>query len=282
MPPGAQASEQRNRLDHILPQGYLEGFTSPSDQGNLCVFDRERQRWFESGTRNVGAVRGFYDYAPGSAPDQTADEAFARLENQFPNVRRELVSTAFSAWTSHLDFLLEYAQMLRARSKLFREHALLDARQSTMLVVEDVLQEPGRTKLKVKPFVASEADREILLRNMTITKMRGEIAVGSGLFSQLHWCLRLTSDSTSPVITADDPVIVQGRVPTLEPALRDHETLFFFPLCWQACLIGSLAKFETETEAFHQSDLRTLQMRYLNSDSRFVYSPTRIALPEAR
>jgi hypothetical protein len=267
-------------LDHILPQGYLSGFTGYSNRGKLWVLDLKQRRWFESGTRNVGAVRGFYDYSPGSAPDQTADEAFARLEGQFPNVRRELVSGGFSAWTSHLSFLLEYAQMLRARSKLFREHALLGARHSTILEVQEVVQEPGKTELKARPLVLGDADRETLLRNMTITKMRGEIAQGSGLFSKLNWCLRFTTNSANPVITAEDPVIVEGRAPTLERAFQDPETLIFFPVCWQACLIGSLTEFDTKTDAFLQSDLGTLQVRYLSSACRFVYSPTRLALPE--
>jgi hypothetical protein len=268
-------------LDHILPQSYLDGFISDAAGGTLSVLDLQQLRWFESGTRSVAAVRGFYDYAPGIEPDQTADEAFAKLEARFPNVRKELISDDFSGWASQLDFLLEYAQMLRARSKLFREHALTAARQSTMLRVEEVVQEPGTTKMKVKPLVLDEADRETLLRNMTITTMRGEIARGAGVFAQLHWCLRFTTESANPVITADDAVIVQGRAPSLDTSLQDRETLIFFPVCWQACLIGSPAKFDTETDAFLESDLRMLQRLYLKSDCRFAYSPVRLGLAEA-
>jgi hypothetical protein len=264
----------------------LEGFTNPSNQGQLSVFDLEQQRWFETGTARVGAARGFYDYSPGSVPDQTADEAFAELEGRFPTVRRQLISTGFACWAPHLDFLLAYAQMLRARSQLFREQALVQARQATILKVEAVLRrEPIATKpetfetgAKVKPYVArNRADHESLLRNMTITQMRMEIAKGSGLFSDLHWCLRLTADSTGPVVTAEDAVVATGAAPTLDVALRDRETLIFFPLCWQACLVGSPAKFDTDVEAFHQGDLRGLQTLYLKSDCRFLFSPVRLS-----
>lgn len=142
--------------------------------------------------------------------------------------------------------------------------------------------DPGTTRLKVKPLVLDEADRETLLRKITITTMRGEIARGTGLFSQLHWCLRFTTDSTNPVISADDAAIVQGRAPTLEQALPDPETLIFFPVCQEACMIGSPAKFDTETDAFLPSDLSMLRMLYLKSDCLFAYSPARLALPEAR
>src|SRR5450631_2943444 len=119
----------RGRRDHLLPQGYLEGFTNPSKPGTLSVFCIERQLWFESTPRQVAAIKGFYDYSPGSAPDQTADQAFKEFEDRFPNVRRDLVANGFSRWQSHLDFLLRYAQMLRARSELFRKQSVSNARQ---------------------------------------------------------------------------------------------------------------------------------------------------------
>jgi hypothetical protein len=81
--------KKRNRLDHHLPQRYLEGFIGPPRYGQLSVFDRHEKRWFESGTAGVGPIKGFYDYTEGSEPDQTADEAFKKLEMAFPTVRRE-------------------------------------------------------------------------------------------------------------------------------------------------------------------------------------------------
>lgn len=56
-----QDKTKSNRLDHVLPQGYLDGFTNPSSQGQVCVFDRQQHRWFNTGTARVGAIRGFYD-----------------------------------------------------------------------------------------------------------------------------------------------------------------------------------------------------------------------------
>ena len=44
------ATPARNRLDHILPRSYLEGFTNPSKQGQLSVFDRRGRRWFAAST----------------------------------------------------------------------------------------------------------------------------------------------------------------------------------------------------------------------------------------
>lgn len=59
MPEDAQGTAKRNRSDHVLPQGYLDGFSNRSNQEQVCVFDRQQQRWFDTGTAGVGAVRGF-------------------------------------------------------------------------------------------------------------------------------------------------------------------------------------------------------------------------------
>jgi hypothetical protein len=275
---------QRNRLDHVLPQGYLGGFTDPFKQGQLSVFDCEQQRWFDTGTAGVCAVRGFYDYPHGSDPDQTADRAFAGLEARFPAVRRELVSSGFSDWQSQLGFLLAFAQMLRARSELFREQDLAQARKLTIFRVEEVLQRPSKAKvgtfdtgLRVAPYVpGNETEREVLLRNKTITDMRTEIAKGPAWLSELHWCLRLTGDHADPVITSDTAIVSEGRASTMEEAHRDGGTLVFFPVSWQACLVGSPSKFDKTTDAFHPLDLRKLRALYLKSARRFVFSPARL------
>jgi hypothetical protein len=98
----------------------------------------------------VAAIRGFYDYSPGSTPDQTADQAFKEFEDKFPNVRRELVAGNFSGWRSHLEFLLRYAQMLRARSELFRHQVLVDVRSRTDVQSKRGVSGPGHRKNRHK------------------------------------------------------------------------------------------------------------------------------------
>jgi hypothetical protein len=281
----------RNRLDHVLPQGYLSGFTNPSHQGQISVFDCQKQGWFDTGTAGVAAIRAFYDYPPSSKPDQTADQAFSCLESKFPSVRGELVANGFSGWVKQLDFLLAFAQMLRTRSELFREEHTAHARQPPVFRVEEVLEvEPSKirpgtfdTTLKYRPYPwKDETEHETLLRNKAITDMRTEIARGPGWFSELHWCLRLAGNPTDPVVTADNPIVVDGSAPTLQEALRQPETLIFFPMCWQACLVGSPGKFEKETDAFDPGDLGRLHALYLKSARRFVFSPARVDFGQAR
>ncbi len=215
-------------------------------------------------------------------PDQTADQAFAGLETKFPVVRRELAASHFSDWTKQLDFLLAFAQMLRARSQLFREQSLAQGRQLRFLRIEEILPpepsktEPGKfvTPIKYAPYVPADATaHEALLRNKTITDLRTEIANGAAWMSEMHWCLRLTQNPGDPFVTGDSPVVMEGRTTTQEEALRDEETLIFFPICWQACLVGSPVKFDRETDILGPSDLKKLRDLYLKSAVRFIFSP---------
>ena len=138
----------RDRLDHILPQGYLEGFSDPNVKGQLSVFDLKREKWFESGTARIGAQRAYYDYSPGANPDQTADEAFKKLEDDFPARRDELIESGFAAWREYLDLFLSFAQMLRARSEVYRDQSLIGAQSQVFATVEEVFYRIDGNKLQ--------------------------------------------------------------------------------------------------------------------------------------
>jgi hypothetical protein len=276
----SQKAPDRDRLDHILPQGYLEGFTSK--EGRLWVFDIERRNWFESSPRNVAAERAYYDYSEGSEPDATADQAFKEFETNFPPLRQELVASNFSGWTKHREFLVRYAQMLRARSDLFRQEVLKEAHQATtFLKVEEVLpNKPGQTGCQIKFSYAEtqgKAHGAAFFKNMSITKMRMEIAKGAGEFARWHWGLRFTEDVTKPVITGDNAVALVGfGHSSREEAMKDQDTLFIFPICWQACLVGRRHKID-ETEALQPTALADLYPLYLiEAGCRFAYSPHRL------
>jgi hypothetical protein len=88
----------------------------------------------------------------------------------------------------------------------------------------------------------------------------------------LHWCLRVAHNPEDPFVTCDTPLVMEGRVPP-QDALTDRGTLVFFPLCWQACLVGSPAKFDVETDCLVASDMKKIRALYLKSAIRFLFSP---------
>ena len=97
------SSDVKGRRDHYVPQAYLRGFIHPQRQGHpkpLWVLNVHRQEWSEKSPSQIGWERGFYDYAPESNPDATAEDAFRRLENDVPRIRdriRERISKLDSA-----------------------------------------------------------------------------------------------------------------------------------------------------------------------------------------
>ncbi len=274
---------ERNRLDHILPQGYLEGFTNPRHPGNLSIYNCKRRIWFESGTRGVCAERGFYDFSIGTNPPLTADKAFKELESGFPKLRRELAVNGFAGWEQHLEFLLTFAQMLRARSRLFREHVISSGQNLTMGRVDKVTPVPSKNRpgefdseVKFTP-IGKGAERDRALKNKSIMDMCAEIAKGPDWMGRLNWCVRLACDSTDPVVTADDAIIATGSIPALSAAFFDQHTRVFFPICWQACLIGSPSKPANLTGLFETAALSDIRSLYMTSPRRFAYSPVRLA-----
>lgn len=92
----------------------------------LWRFDVPRNRWSPCSPKEVGHRKGFYDYVGVGKllEDETADGAFVELENKCPLACRKMASCGFARWDEHLELLLSFVQMMRARSLLFREFAV--------------------------------------------------------------------------------------------------------------------------------------------------------------
>lgn len=114
------------------------------------------------------------------------------------------------------------------------------------------------------------------IQNWTISKMREEINKGSDWLGNFHWALRHTDSPFDPVITAEQPLICMGSSPDLATAVKDPETLIYFPICWQACLFGSLRRFDIETDRFHPDDLERVRRGYIENGRRFLLSPQKL------
>ena len=97
------ASDAKGRRDHYVPQAYLRGFIHPQRQGHpkpLWVLDLRGHEWSEKSPSQIGWAHGFYDYAPGSNPDATADDASADWRTTFPESGIASVRTDISAGQS--------------------------------------------------------------------------------------------------------------------------------------------------------------------------------------
>ena len=145
-----------------------------------------------------------------------------------------------------------------------------------MLTLTELVRTNGRSQTwKYEPFVPkNEQQRQQLLKNKAITDMRAEIKKGADWLSNFNWVLRFTTDPNDPVITSDNPILLHGIAPDLCRAITHQDTLIFFPVCWQMCLIGSRVEQEIKTAEVQPGDLKRLRSIYLEEARLFVVSPT--------
>jgi hypothetical protein len=199
-----------------------------------------------------------------------------RLENDFPRIRSQIVRDGFASWGRHKEFLLAYMQMIRARSPLFFDEWRAYATTMRVARITSVLHDPlrghGVQHDGFRPMTPAE------IRDWTIAQMREEVRKGADWLSNLHWALRYTDSPTDPVVTCESPFISTGGSANREAAMNAPETLFYFPICWQATLFGSIRPFDTETELFHPETLQSVRSLYRENGRQFLISPQRLAI----
>jgi len=78
------------------------------------------------------------------------------------------------------------------------------------------------------------------------------------------------------------PIIVEGRypnsndAPVLEDALKDHSTIIWFPLCWQACLVGAVDRFDEGTAEAPASLISDVRGMFRRPSQGYVIAPRKI------
>jgi hypothetical protein len=268
----------RNRKDHWLPQGYLRGFIGPSRASRFrplwCYFVH-KQRWEERSPSEIAYGKGFYDYAEGT--DYSAathpDCAFAALEREFPTRREEMAAARFENWEQHRGFLLDFIQMVRARSPLAMRQQEAEARKLRGATITKVHPDGRRLEvgsLELRPL----PDRAV--RNITISKMLEEVKAGASWMNPLDWCLRYTGSEDSPFCATDQALFLIGTVrdPRMTIEFLTHpDTVLVFPLSWQACLFGSTRKFAKAYDSAYPAQLANVRGDQKRHANRFVVSP---------
>lgn len=256
----------------------MRGFIGPSRASRfrpLYCFFTDTQRWKDKSPSEIAYGEGFYDYADGtdSSTATHPDSAFARLEREFPLRREEMAADTFAGWETHRDFLLDFMQMMRARSPLAMQEQEAEARRVRAATITGANPDERRLtvdSLELRPLP------EHAVRNFTISRVLQEVQAGASWMNQLDWCLRYTDNENDPYCTTDQALFLIGTVkdPQITMEFLHHpDTVLIFPLCWQACLFGSTRKFDKSYDRADPRQLQSLrrdQKRYAN---RFVVSP---------
>jgi hypothetical protein len=109
-----------------------------------------------------------------------------------------------------------------------------------------------------------------------LSKMRADLLEVPPFFFTFDWCLRYTTDRNNPVITADTATRLGGDATSHDGALGHFTTRLYFPLCWEACLIGAPTPQIPKLKIYCPSRLHELQDQYLGAPCRFAYSPVKL------
>lgn len=251
-------SPSPNRKDHITPQGYLRGFIHPEQLGvprPLWVFHVQTGRWYRRNPSEVGFERGYYDYAASPRPDASADDAFMRIENEFPRVREQIRRDGYANWPKHRELLVAFAGMMAARSVMFR----------------------GQAEAEVLGSLRGHADGESLAKNYAITRMRSEIEARRQTWQAWDWALGYTVSPADPIVTSDQAVGMWGNAPDQATAHTINDFWIWCPLSWDMCLIGSSQPLAGgRTRPLEPNHLSEIRRRTRSQASRFVVSPVRL------
>jgi hypothetical protein len=264
-----------NRRDHYVPQGYLRGFIDPArkhlDRPLWCL-SKPRNRWERKSARQICQVKGMYEFADDAITAEHADVTFKRMEDDFPAVRDALVTQNFVGWKGHLDFLLTYLQMIRVRSPQFfveQGRAITTGYIGRITSIDET-----RTKITYDPTPLTAAQ----VHDQSLFRMRVEFKKGSDWMSKFSWQIRTTFDPHNPVVTSEAPLFAKGSKLQAEAAmtmelLKDDESELWFPLCWQAAIVGRARPFGADLIPFEQPTLSELRHIVAEMAPLFVVSP---------
>jgi hypothetical protein len=179
----------------------------------------------------------------------------------------------FKGWVKqHKAFLLGYMNMMRARSPLFIEQQTAQNRALRGATVTAV----GPGNQITVDSLELRALPERVVRNGVISQMRQEIDKGSEWMWNYNWCLRYTKDPANPFVTGMQPLVLEGPAPNTAEAITHPETTVWFPLCWQACLIGSPVRFDEGTDEADPTVLAHVREIFKRPATDYVISPSKI------
>jgi hypothetical protein len=266
----------RDRKDHYVPQGYLRGFIDPAREQNdrpLWCLDKRRNEWVRKATAQICHVQGMYDFSNDAIEAEHADVTFKSMEDGLRPIRESLLTDGFAGWQAQLDFLLPYMQMIRVRSPQFfveQGQAVADSYLGTITSIDET-----RTKVAYDDSTPLTEDQ---VHDMTLGKMREEFARGPSWMADFHWQIRTTFDPNNPVVTSEAPLFVKGDRPQTEAVttmdlLTDATSEVYFPLCWQACIVGRVTPSNEDLVPFEQSDLFGLRHMVAEMAPEYVIAP---------
>lgn len=106
--------------------------------------------------------------------------------------------------------------------------------------------------------------------------MHGEIQKGGAWMEDFNWALRYCESVAAPFVTNEAPLLIEGPSANVEEAIKHPDSILYFPLCWQACLFGSLRRFDKGTDKLGPEDMQTFRKKYKYTAQTVLISPAKL------
>jgi hypothetical protein len=135
----------------------------------------------------------------------------------------------------------------------------------------------SRKKLTLENMEGRLLTREEI-HDHTLAKMREEFKQGVGWMSEFHWTMRITDDPENPFVAGEQPLFMASDDSLPTTVLQHPTTHVYFPLCWQACLVGKRIPWLDDTQAIASDKLRVIRRIIRQRAEKFVVSPAPISI----
>ena len=111
------------------------------------------------------------------------------------------------------------------------------------------------------------------IHDHTLSKMREEFKQGVGWMNEFNWTMRITDDPQDSFVAGEQPLFISSDE-NLDRAVMQHPTThIYFPLCWQACLVGKRIPWLDDTQTIASDKLRVIRRIVRQRAEKFVVSP---------
>ena len=283
------------RRHHVVPQGYLAGFTDDGTRaGVLTVFDRVSESVFPARPRNVATRRDFNRVDLDGLPPDAVERALGDIEGKAISAIRRLQKRGGCLTDDELSDIVNLIALLVVRNPLSRR-AMNAAREQEVRSILDMLAsnrglyEHHVAKAKSDGSIPDDADTPFEQAAKFIRSNQYSVEVSStesislelGVFKSIFetlasrwWSLVIADRDAPDLVTCDHPVTVvfkdQSRRGPIGYGLPGTEVSF--PLGPRHALVGVLENPLRPQFTARPTEVAALNSRTVHHADRQVYA----------
>lgn len=254
--------DNQPRRHHLVPRGYLAGFTLPAHPKQLWVIDTKRLKVFQSNIKDITTNKDFYRITP---VDDTGDpfaieKMLGEIESRSLPILQQIDETGCMPMGEEREILLKFLALLRVRVQFFRsqldsgltqilEH-MLDLSTATKERWESCLAMVYGSNVPAdhpdyatcRKLVENNALKPQVDRNVLVKSMFDAMNAIFPLLKHRHWVVHQTNKNQGPwFVCTDEPMTLawidppKGRWP---PGFGFRNTIVTVPITRNTLLQG--------------------------------------------